>query len=265
MLTNAGFWTDSVDWNTALGKASYTTGTHDSTSGAWLASSNGGSTGPIQVSLQTTDGTGAPNGFMARADNLYRLYQGAPVNDYVSAPLVDPDLNYYTGTFDSQPNPGAGNPGDHLIVMSGSPNQRTLIIRLLTAQIGAAFRISSNALSTFTASVKAYSVLNPTGSDVPIATATLNNVTGGGDCSSGLGQDPPVPCNTAPFFGVHDLATPIMSLVVSTNDNQGFAIDTLFLQDWSNDPPPPTPEPAVAGLIGGGILLLVSCSKRFVR
>jgi hypothetical protein len=230
MTADSIYWTDTVDWQQALGAAT-PSNTHAANS-EWTATTPGG----FQVSLQSADQ-------LRRADNAAR---GAGLA------FLDPStVQSFYGHFDAQPDAGAGVWGDH--VVGDITGSASILLRLYTGMNGLAFRISSAQDPIFSATVTAYSVLNPGVNDVAIATAQLTNVTGGGDCLAGLMMIPPRPCNDAPFIGFFDNPTLIQSVIISTTDVHGFMIDTLFLQD---PPPAPTPEPAIALLIGSGLVLL---------
>ena len=146
----------------------------------------------------------------------------------------------FQGHFDSIPDAGSGTPyGDHLVGFSSA--QGPLLIQFSDALMSVGFNISSKVLLGVDATVKAYAVLNPTSSDIPIF----------------LYQSPPVPCNDAPFVGIASSSAQIRSLLISSTDTAGFYINGLYLGTEQ------VPEPAAVFLIGGGLLLIGGVSRKY--
>jgi hypothetical protein len=249
---------DFVDWM-ALGSAHANGYNPAANSGnPWQALSSGGMT----VSLNTgPDFTGASN--MQRVDNGY-LYN--PGSGWAPVPLSLASM--FTGHFNQVPNMGVGNSyGDNLVGFTG--NQGPLLIQFSAPVYSVGFYISSKVSLSVDATVKAYSVLNPTSSDIPILSYRVTDTAGGGSGGScpGLSQTPPVPCNDAPFLAIDGISQQFKSIVISSTDTRGFYIDTLYLGTTPGvSVEPDTPEPASALLIGGGLLLgIASCKFRARR
>jgi hypothetical protein len=113
------------------------------------------------------------------------------------------------------------------------------------------FYISSKNDFGVDATIKAYNVLNPTTSDIPILSYRVTDTAGGGANCAGLSLKPPVPCNDAPFLAIDAMSSQFMSVVISTTDTNGFYIDGLSLGAAEE-----VPEPASVVLIGGGFVLI---------
>ena len=132
--------------------------------------------------------------------------------------------------------------------------QGPLLIQFSLPINSVGFYISSKNDFGVDATIKAYNVLNPTTSDIPILSYRVTDTAGGGANCAGLSQEPPVPCNDAPFLAIDAMSSQFMSIVISTTDTNGFYIDQMYLGAAEE-----VPEPASGLLIGGGILLLRYC------
>ncbi|HEY1339759.1 MAG TPA: hypothetical protein VGF59_19740 [Bryobacteraceae bacterium] len=265
MMSNSLFWADKVDWYSALGAADNTGTNQHATGSAWTGLSQNG----ITVSLQASNTLG-------RFDNVSKIFNGSI---WQSASTADPNLQTFRGNFDAPPNTAgpeynvgsnynsaaltdnnaaAANYGDHLVkVMGGSD----LTLDFSTGIEGLGFRISASQLATFDVTMALYSDVAHTSL---AGFFSASGFDGGGDCAA-LDNSTPAPCNIAPLVGWINSGTPILSAVIHTNDAQGFLIDTLFLQTAggnNNNGNDPTPEPAVVGLVGAGLLAIVVRARR---
>jgi hypothetical protein len=239
---------DFLDWN-ALGSA--LNNTYDPTANAgapWQAVTNGG----ITVGLNVGPGfTGNPT--LERVDNGF-LYD--PSGTWVPVPITSASM--FPGHFNSIPNADAGaSYGDHLVGFAAA--QGPLLIQFSSPIDMVGFYISSKNDSGVDATIKAYNVLNPTTSDIPILSYRVTDTTGGGANCVGLSLKPPVPCNDAPYLAVGGANGQFMSVVISTTDTNGFYIDELFL-----GAPTDVPEPASVFLIGGGLVLVGVVSRKLL-
>jgi hypothetical protein len=148
--------------------------------------------------------------------------------------------------------PGRFATGDHLIENLGL---NALSMSLSSPMVGAAIRLSAANGGPFGATFSAYSTAIPSG--FPVATVSL--MLGGGTCASLVTGSP---CNDAPFIGFFNVATPFLSLVISTLDT-AFYVDELFLQkSYISGPTNPTPEPIMSAMIGGGLAALALIARR---
>ena len=240
--------TDFLDWG-ALGSSQ--ANTYDPSANSnnpWQAVSNGG----ITVGLNIGPGfTG--NSTLIRVDNGFLYFNGS-----FWTPIPVALASMFQGHFDSIPDAQSGTPyGDHLVGFNSA--QGPLLIQFSGPLMSVGFNISSKVLLGVDATVKAYSVLNPTSSDIPILSYRVTDTGGGGASGScpGLYQSPPVPCNDAPFLGIESASAQIRSILISSTDDRGFYIDSLYLGTEQ------VPEPAAVLLIGGGLLLLGVVSRKY--
>jgi hypothetical protein len=238
--------TDFLDWS-ALGGA--LNNTYDPTANAgapWQAVTNGG----ITVGLNVGPGfTGNPT--LERVDNGF-LYN--PSGTWVPIPITLASM--FPGHFNSLPNPDAGTPyGDNLVGFAAA--QGPLLIQFSLPVNSVGFFISSKNDFGVDATIKAYNVLNPTTSDIPMLSYRVTDTAGGGANCAGLSLKPPVPCNDAPFLAIDAMSSQFMSIVISTTDTNGFYIDGLSLGAMEE-----VPEPASGLLIGGGLVLIGIVSRK---
>jgi len=162
----------------------------------------------------------------------------------------------FPGHFNSLPNPDAGTPyGDNLVGFAAA--QGPLLIQFSLPVNSVGFFISSKNDFGVDATIKAYNVLNPTTSDIPMLSYRVTDTAGGGANCAGLSLKPPVPCNDAPFLAIDAMSSQFMSIVISTTDTNGFYIDGLSLGAMEE-----VPEPASGLLIGGGLVLIGIVSRK---
>ena len=193
------------------------------------------------------------------------------VNVQRSSKWVLPTGSYpqpFEGTFDAQPNAGAGTPGDYLL---GSANQTPIAIKTTPSSVflsGFGFRIASQDLTAFDVAIQ---LLDFSGNVIETMNVgnypVLGNLSGGGNgCTTLAAQFPnaPVPCNTAPFIAVlpGNGVAGFSVMTTSTSggaDLGGFYIDTFYFNGYSTDP---VPEPASVLLTGIGFASLVAFARR---
>jgi hypothetical protein len=155
----------------------------------------------------------------------------------------------FTGQFNSQPNAGAGSPGDYLV---GSAGSAPLIISANQALAMFGFRISTASLTSFQVTIDLFT--GPSGTGTPAEVLTLS-LGGGGSCAGLIASTPttaPVPCNNAPFVTINPSAQ-YRSFSVTTNDPDGFYLDSFALD---------VPEPGAMLLSGIGLLSLAYAIRR---
>ena len=188
------------------------------------------------------------------ADNTGYVWDGSEwtLPDFVAGQSV----NTFQGHFGAPSAPSVpANYGDSLLgVVGGSP----LSINFLTPVLSAGFRISSESMANFTATMQAFDSSNNLLGTYSIAATGL-----GGVCA-GLGvlNPNPSPCNDAPFLGFLGQKTPeISSLLVSTNDPSGMFLDTFYIQDSYQA----VPEPSVILLLGGGLCVIGLFRRKRIR
>jgi hypothetical protein len=246
-------FTESLDWAAAYGSADTAHNPNavynPVVSGPWNAVTAGG----LTVGATLGPGYSGTQSTIARVDNFQMVFLGgswqfAPFAGYSTYAL-------YGGMFNAQPNPGAGDPGDHLLFTNHG--QGPLELNFSSGISGAMFRISTPTTGDVNATVMAYSVENPTLLDTPIMTYTINATNAAGPCVTLIGS-PPVPCDLAPYIGVQGLNGNIRSLVISSPDTAGILIDTLYLDEFSSA----APEPGTCGLLVGALALLVLARRR---
>jgi hypothetical protein len=252
--TQANFSTlapnDSLDWS-KLGSAATgplgVSNTWNTSLGPWQTMTSGG----IGVGLTKGPGfTGGPT--LERVDNGLLYFNGTawvPVDASTQA-------STFQGHFDSIPDATAGTPyGDHLVGFQSA--QGPLLIQFSTDINSVGFYISTKTSTSVDATIKAYNVLNPTSSTVPIVSYRVTDTAGGGICTA-LDGGPPVPCKDAPFLAIDALSNHFSSIVISTTDNSGFYIDQMYIAAAEE-----VPEPVSSLLIGGGIVLFGFVSRKF--
>jgi hypothetical protein len=207
--------------------------------------------GPWSTSNQAVNITLTSPGLLQRADNTAFAWDGTQWTfpDFIANESITTFLGHFGAPATPTDTPRFG---DSLVgVIGNSP----LTINFSSPVLSAGFRVSSKSLSDFTATLQAFdSQNNLLGTYAIVATGL------GGGCD-GLGVlDPnPHPCNDAPLLAfLKNPNTPnvpqIAKLVVSTNDNNGLFIDSLFVQD--------VPEPAAIALVGGGLCLFGLLRRR---
>jgi hypothetical protein len=252
--TQANFSTlapnDSLDWSN-LGSAATgplgVSNTWNTSLGPWNAMTSGG----ITAGLTKGPGfTGGPT--LGRVDNGFLYFNGTAwtqINASTQASM-------FGGHFDSIPDSTAGTPfGDHLVGFQAA--QGPLLINFSMPINSVGFYISTKNSSTVDATIKAYDVLNPTTSTVPVLSYRVTDTAGGGANCAGLSLKPPVPCNDAPFLAIDALSNQFKSIVISTTDTNGFYIDQMYIAAAEE-----VPEPASALLIAGGIVLFGLVSRK---
>ena len=250
---------DFIDWGLptggsgayGLGLASDPVHTFVPTSSqSWQARSAGG----VTAGLNVEDGyTGSST--LMRADN--------------GSPFIPPSTSIFTGHFNSQPNGSAQSPyGDHLVGFERGQGPMVIDFDVPITSVG--FYISPKTLSglsgfDFDATIKMYDHVNPLSTETPTLTYRIssNGSGGGGDCSAlAIGTA----CNDAPFLAVDGnsslLSIPMSfrSIVISTSDNTGFFIDSLYIGAAPLDTT--VPEPASALLIGGGMIAVALAARK---
>jgi len=267
--TSGGCWTntfinatvnDSLDWGAPT------------TSGGLGAALTPGNTFPVStsvavdawtvgddgVSLQLAPTYSGTAGSVVRADNAAWVWAAhptvGPARWVVPGSQGTPtNLALFAGNFNA-PGPtgppvqgaGYGYPyGDHLVeLQNGGPLELTFLTQ---PALGVWFEISSIAgvNSNFDASVEAFD-----SSGNVLGTYSIQAGGSGGQCAS-LSQNPPTPCNDAPYVGFYDPEGRIRSIYISVFDTSpnnnliGFAIDSLTVDE--------VPEPSVPLMIGGGL------------
>lgn len=243
------FTTSSTDWLAALGAANQPA--HTVASGPWQFTDTNG----VTVGLTTGPALGATDTLL-RADNFTRYFDSgtgtwrpynAPGSPYIAYAAVQ-------SFFDAPPDVGAGFPGDHLVSTNGQPGP--LEIQFSQGINGVMFRISTPTSTDVVATIAAYSQANPTAFDTPISTYSINATNAAGTCVS-LGNNPPVPCNVAPYIGIEGIPGNIRSVVISTPDNAGMYIGSLYLDYDSTG----IPEPGTFALFGGALIALVAAVR----
>ncbi len=243
--------TDFLDWG-ALGSSLLNTYDPSANSNnPWQAVSNGGMT----VGLNIGPGFSG-NSTLERVDNGFLYNSGG---SWIPIPVTL--ASRFDGHFNSVPNAGSGTPyGDHLVGFNRA--QGPLLIQFSSPIASIGFNISTKVTFAVDATVRAYSVANPTSSDIPILSYRVTDTGGGGAAGScpGLYQTPPVPCNDAPFLAVESSTAQIRSVVISSTDDRGFYIDSLFI---GAEGPSTVPEPAAGLLIGGGLLAFGIVSQKY--
>jgi len=243
----SNFTSQFIDWGvlgTSLGNT-YDPAANSNT--AWQVVSSSG----ITVGLNTGPGfTGNPT--LERVDNGYLYDLG---ESWIPIPVSQASM--FDGHFNSIPNAGSGAPyGDHLVGFGSA--QGPLLIQFSAPVSAVGFYISSKVLLGVDATIKAYTTLNPTTSDIPFVSYRVTDTGGGGAGGScpGLYQSPPVPCNDAPFLAVNSALPQIRSVVITSSDTSGFYIDSLYFGAEQ------VPEPATGLLIGIGLVALSIRSKK---
>jgi hypothetical protein len=219
--------------------------------GMWTASS-GGMT--VDVSAPNTSGAEG----LRLADNYSRILSGGVWMQAYNLP--SPPYSF-PGHFDSQPDAGAGSPGDHLmgLRLDGTNALGAMMINFNSPLTDLAFRMASTTSSLFNANVQIFSGIN--GGGTLLGQLNLSGLTGGGVCP-GLNMNPPVPCNDAPWLAF--LAqSGIRSVSISSSDPTGFYIGHLYVGNGSIVTT--APEPASLILCGCGAALLFFGKKRRQR
>jgi hypothetical protein len=159
--------------------------------------------------------------------------------------------------------------GETLLTDPGSYGWITITFSEPVEGIG--FDIASLNNANFVATVDAF---NAAGTQLGTYVLNTNGQGGGGQCYAMVHGGPGANClstTPAPFVGIDDLMLntrqAISSIRVETNDNAGFAVDTLqLLSSGNRELPavPEAPEPAGFALATCGIVLLV-CKGRRLR
>jgi hypothetical protein len=262
-LSNAGCYTapfntvETVNLQTAYGTAASNTHDLSAPGSSWDYTTSNNLT--VGLSLPFTY-SGATHSLL-RIDNFIEYYDtnSGFWRFYNSNVPGNPYLNYaaYQGMFDSQPDAGAGTPGDHLI--GSQAGLGAMEIDFNHGISGAMFRISTPTTGDVNATINAYAVEHPTALDTPIMTYRINATQSAGLCA-GLahGPNPPTPCNVAPWIGIENGNGQIRSVIVNTSDNATY-IGDFYLDDsvFAADP-----EPGTFVLFGSAFAGLVVAAKR---
>jgi hypothetical protein len=265
-LQNFSF-NETLDWQSAYGTADDTSPNNPNynpvtSGGPWLAALT-----PSGLQVGSTFGpTYGGTNLISRIDNFGLVFNGT---DWVFP--FDPSVPAYNnwqnfnGTFDAPVdpnNPNTGPTGDHLLSTSGGTG--ALELQFSRGISGALFRISNGTSGDVDATIAAYGVLNPSATDIPLMTYTIHATlsgdgsTPGGVCAS-LYNDPPTPCNTAPYIGITGGGlSNIRSVVISTPTASGVYIDTLYLSDAE------VPEPSTFVLTGVVGILAILARRRML-
>jgi hypothetical protein len=246
---------ESVDWQTALGPANqpaYNT----TLNGPWTYTTPEG----LTIGLTRGPGYQGTSDTLLRVDNFYRFFDNStgtwrPFNcpTYICVGNPYGSYNTYMGKFDAPPDAGAGLPGDHLVSTNG--NRGPLEIQFSEGIGGVKFRISTPTTGDVNATIAAYSVQNPTQFDTPIMTYTIKAVNAAGLCATlDNGFAAPQPCNVAPFLGIEGRPGDIRSVAISTTDNGGLYISSLYIDE--------VPEPGTLALFGSALVGLGVAARR---
>jgi hypothetical protein len=264
-LSNSGCYTapfntvETVDLQTAFGTASPSAHDLSAPGSSWNYTTANNLTVGLTLPFDYSGGTHS----LLRIDNfityfdpgsgLWRIYNNnTPGNPYV---------NYaaYQGMFNSQPNIGAGSPGDHLI--GSQAGLGAMEIDFNQGISGIMFRISTPTTGDVNATINAYAVEHPTALDVPIMTYRINSTQSAGLCA-GLanGFNAPTPCNTAPWIGIENGNNQIRSVIVNSADSSTY-IGNFYIDDGGlggvTDP-----EPGTFVLFGSAFAGLAFAAKR---
>ena len=161
----------------------------------------------------------------------------------------------FSGNFDSAPDTGVTTSGVGLVLNSygeqllGSFNAGSFLVKSDTALSSFGFRIAAITSAAFDVTITLFD-----GNGNQIGSPLIESgLTGGGNCAT-LGQNPPVPCNTAPFLYVSTTGN-VASFSIATSDPTGFYMDGL---DFNTD----VPEPASLAITSGGLLTLAYFIRR---
>jgi hypothetical protein len=190
--------------------------------------------------------------------------------DANTAPVSSPfnfvgHFNSITDSQPSSPTPPDSPYGDHLMGFAGNGvanANKALVLDFGTngvSNIG--FRIAAVSTVSFNATLVLYSGANGTGS--VLGSYTSGTLGGGGTCSSlvSVAGSAPVPCNDALMLMATGFAG-VQSVLVKTNDANGFYIGDIFLTDSALTS---VPEPTPFVFAGCGLLLLILGKKRWGR
>jgi len=202
-------------------------------------------------------------GGLRTANNYVDILDGSIWRPRTDFPTAQPFG--FQGHFDAPPNSALnsamapGLPGDHLmgLLVDGTTSAGVLTVNFSGGLSNLGFRLAANELSIFDATIRIFSGLNGTGSQID--QLNLRDLAGGGLCTSLSASSNsnlvPSPCNDAPFLGFLD-AGGIRSLTVGTSDTRGFYIGNLL---YANTP---VPEPASFLLCGLGAAALIVAQRR---
>jgi hypothetical protein len=218
----------------------------------------------ISVSDQGTDS----NEGLLRAYNM--AYYKDSFGDWTDAGFYP--YGYFPGRFDAQPDtapPSAvapGDPGDILLglYLNGASSNRSILLSFDAAGFdNVGFRISSIINNNFTARIQIFANAAGTGTALYDSSgdSQFSYLGAGGQCSTlftTVTHGDPIPCNNAPFVGFTGYGGTARSILISTDDPNGFYMSQLYLGVAS-------PEPGTILMGGCGLALLVFARRRSRR
>ena len=245
-----------LDWGTAFGQANQTN--DNPHSGTWSTNLAGV---PIDVSIGSDFvGTGSPQ--LLRLNNEVLVWNGSSWQPPQFLPTSDPSHADFTtdGHFYAPgPAPQSGD-GAHLLGINNGTGSMVINFGQGVTEAGLLLSVSDTGFNTnFDATIRAYDHNN-----VLLATYVINTQGVGSECA-GMSQNPPQPCNDAPFIGIKSLTTgQIFKIVISATTPgpngtpETLLLDSLQFQELQNG----VPEPAVISLCGGGLVLIGLLRRR---
>jgi hypothetical protein len=236
-----------LDWGTAFGKADI-----PNSLSASLTTNIAGVTVGVSVD---------PDFTLRRVDNEVFVWDpniGAWVTPEGSGDSNIHADNTYDGHFNAPGSSAQTGDGAHLLDMNGAGSYMLTFNRginsagLLLSSESAAFD------SNFDATIQAYGQAGSLGGVGPLLATYRISTTGvGGQCDS-LNNNPPVPCNDAPFIGIRapgNIDSPqIYKIVISATSGVGnvesLALGSLQFAELA------APEPSAIFLCGAGLVLI---------
>jgi hypothetical protein len=232
--------------------------------GVWTANNVLSSGLDVSVSGQGLD----INEGIRLAHNLGKVFY---INQW-TAPNVPPEppSYYHPGHFQATSNPNAdiaiikADPTIHLLglALNGSTplTNEGLLLNFSSGFDNLGFFAAGQNNPDYSLTIQIFDGLGGTGTSL---FSNTFNFTGSGGTCLGMSAGPPVGCNDAPFIFASAFGNNARSVILSSNDDRGFYITNLHINDGSAANQP-VPEPATVIVSGCGIGLLL-LSRRLRR
>jgi len=200
-------------------------------------------------------GTGSPS--LQRVNNEVYVWNGSSWVYPFVLPTSNPNHADYAfdGHFNAPGPTGVSGDGDHLLTLNGN-NTGSFVINLSQGISSAGLLVSTTGPGLnldFGATIRAYDNHSNL-----LATYHIDTQGVGGECAS-IANNPPTPCNDAPFIGIKapgNLSNQLIyQLVISATNSTGGA-DGLLLDSFQFQEGEGVPEPGVIFLCGTGLALI---------
>ena len=241
-----------VDWGTAFGQANAPSLNPQNQSAAPWTTTIAGVTVGVSVGSDYS-GTGTPS--LMRVNNEVYVWNGSSWVFPGFLPTSNPNHADFTydGHFNAPGPTGVAGDGAHLLTLNGNNVTGSFVINLSQGATAAGLRLSSVGFGfnqDFGATIRAYDNASNL-----LATYHIDTQGVGAECAT-IGNNPPTPCNDAPFIGIKapgPLSSQLIyKLVISANNSAGGA-QGLFMDSFQFDE---VPEPGVIVLCGTGLALI---------